>query len=150
VPPPQYENCPDARPCGDGPRLPFIVISPFARSGSVVHDSGDTTSIVKFAETVFGLPALSSLPDEAPYMPEGPRDGNPSITDLTGAFDPARLDGSVAPIPASAAEIPDAIVNAFPPAMSCSSLGIAPVSLPNAPSAPPPGFQPRTTAHSAD
>ena len=42
VPPPQYENCPDARPCGDGARLPFIVISPFARSGAVVHDPGDT------------------------------------------------------------------------------------------------------------
>ncbi len=83
-------------------------------------------------------------------MPEGPRDGNPELTDLTSAFDPGRLDGSVPPIPASAVEIPDATVNAFPPAMNCRSLGITPVPLPNAPSAPPPGFKPRTTAHPAD
>jgi phospholipase C len=150
VPPPQFENCPDAHPCGDGGRLPLLVISPFARSGAVVHDAGDTASIVKFAETVFGLPALSSLPEEQPYMPEGPRDGNAAITDLLGAFDPARLAGTAPPIPASSAEIPDATVNAFPPAMSCRSLGIAPVTLPNAPSTPPPGFAPRVTNHSAD
>jgi phospholipase C len=150
VPPPQFENCPDAHPCGDGGRLALLVISPFARSGAVVHDAGDTASIVKFAETVFGLPALSSLPEEQSYMPEGPRDGNAAITDLLGAFDPARLAGTAPPIPASSAEIPDATVNAFPPAMSCRSLGIAPVTLPNAPSTPPPGFAPRVTSHPAD
>ncbi len=150
VPPPQFENCPDARPCGDGGRLPFVVISPFARSGAVIHDPGDTASIVKFAEAIFGLPAMSSLPDEQPYMPEGPRDGSSALTDLTPAFDPGRLDGSVPPIPASEAEIPDAMVNAFPPAMSCRSLGITPVTLPNAPSSPPPGFKPRTDTHPAD
>jgi phospholipase C len=143
VPPPQYEQCPDGHPCGDGPRLPFLLISPYARSGAVVHDVGETASVLKFAETLFGLPALSSLPDEQPYMPEGPRDGNPAITDLLGAFDPGRLDGSVAPIPASAAEIPDDVVNHFPPKMNCASLGITPVALPNAPSTPPPGYAPR-------
>ncbi|HTU83680.1 MAG TPA: alkaline phosphatase family protein [Candidatus Acidoferrales bacterium] len=143
VPPPKFENCPDGKPCGDGQRLPFLVISPYARSGAVVHDLGDTASIVKFAETVLGLPALASLPDEKPYMPEGPRDANPAITNLLGAFDPARLDGSEPPIPAAAAEIPDAVVGTFPPPMNCKSLGIQPVPLPNAPSSPPPGFMPR-------
>jgi phospholipase C len=127
-----------------------MLISPYARAGAIVHDAGDTASIVKFAEAVFGLPAMSTLPDEQPYLPEGPRDGNPAITDLLGAFDPARLDGSSPPIPASAAEIPDAAVNAFPPPMSCASLGITPVSLPNAPSTPPPGFKPRVPDHPAD
>jgi phospholipase C len=146
VPPPQFEQCPDGHPCGDGPRIPFLMISPYARSGAVVHDSGETASIVKFVDDVFGLPALSSLPDEKPYMPEGPRDGNPAITDLLGAFDPARLAGTTPPIPATDAEIDDSIVNAFPPKMSCSSLGITPVTLPNAPSTPPPGFAPRPRA----
>ncbi len=143
VPPPQFERCPDGQPCGDGGRLPFLLISPFARSGGIVSDPGDTASVLKFAEAVFGLPALASLPDEQPYLPEGPRDGNSAITDLLGAFDPARLDGSAPPIPATDAQIPDDVVNAFPPAMSCGSLGITPVALPNAPSTPPPGFIPR-------
>jgi phospholipase C len=149
VSPPQFENCPDAHPCGDGSRIPFLLISPYARAGAVVHDPGDTTSVVKFVEALFGLPPLSSLPDERTHMPEGPRDGNPAIGDLLGAFDPARLDGSAAPIPASAAEIPNSIVNAFPPSMNCRSLGIRPVTLSNAPSTPPPGFSARVAVHPA-
>ena len=70
--PPQFERCPDGRPCGDGPRVPFILISPYAKSGVVVHDTGDTGSVVKFIDALFGLPASSSLPDEKPYMPEEP------------------------------------------------------------------------------
>ncbi|MFY9718839.1 MAG: alkaline phosphatase family protein [Candidatus Cybelea sp.] len=143
VPPPQFEKCADGHPCGDGPRLPFLVISPYARSGAVVHDQGDQTSVLKFAEALFGLPSLASLPDEAPYMPEGPRDGNPGVTDLLGGFDPARLSGAAAPIPAGDAEIPDAVVDTLPAAMNCRTLGIAPATLSNAPSTPPPNFSPR-------
>ena len=143
VPPAPFETCPDGKPCGDGPRIPAIVISPYARSGAVIHDAGDTASVVKFVETVFDVPALATLPDEKPYMPEGPRDANPAITDFSGAFDPARLSGATPPIPASEAEIADDAVNTFPPKMSCRSLGITPDALPNAPSTPPPGFAAR-------
>jgi phospholipase C len=143
VPPPHFEKCADAHPCGDGPRLPFILISPYARGGAVVHDAGDQTSVLKFAETLFSLPPLASLPDEAPYMPEGPRDANPAITDLLGGFDPARLSGELPPISAADAEIPEAVVGRFPAAMNCRSLGITPDVLPNAPSIPPPNFSPR-------
>jgi phospholipase C len=143
VPPPQFEKCADGAPCGDGPRVPMMIVSPFARDGAVVHDPGDTGSVLKLVESLFGLPALASLPDEKPYLPEGPRDGNAALTDLTGAFDPERIDGTKPPISAAAAEIPDDVVNAMPPAMNCRSLGITPVTLPNAPSTPPPGFAPR-------
>ncbi|MBV8155939.1 MAG: phosphoesterase [Candidatus Eremiobacteraeota bacterium] len=143
VPPPDFEQCPDAHPCGDGPRVPMILISPYARSGAIVHDAADTASVVKFAEATFDLPALSSLPDEAKFMPEGPRDGNPAIDNFLGAFDPARLARTTPPIAAADAEIPDDAVNAIPPKMNCSSLGITPVTLPNAPSTPPPGYMPR-------
>ena len=143
VPPPHFETCPDERPCGDGPRLPFILISPYARAGAIVHDAGDQTSILKFAETLFALPSLASLPDEQPYMPEGPRDSNPAVTDLLAGFDPARLSGEMPPIAAAQAEIPDEVVNTVPAAMNCATLGVAPVALPNAPSAPPPNFMPR-------
>ena len=141
VPPPKQIDCPDGHPCGDGPRLPFMIISPFDRSGTIVRDAGDQTSVMKLAETLFGLPALSSLPDEAPYMPRGPRDGDPSTTDLLGAFDPARLAGQKPPIPAALAEIPDVAVNTFPAPMSCRTLGIAPVRPAGA--AMPPNFNPR-------
>lgn len=142
VPSPQFERCQDGHPCGDGPRIPFILISPYAKSGAVVHDSGDTGSVVKFVNTLFGLPALASLPDEKPYMPEGPRDGNPRLTDLTGGFDLRRLSGAAAPIPASAAEISDSVVNAFPPAMSCAATGAAPVDVPGMAASPPRGYLP--------
>ncbi len=143
APPPHFETCPDKRPCGDGPRLPFIVISPYARGGAIVPDPGDQTSVLKFAETLFGLPSLASLPDERPYMPAGPRDSNPAVTDLLAGFDPARLSGERPPIGAADAEIPDAVVNTIPAAMNCATLGIKPVVLPNAPSEPPPNFTPR-------
>lgn len=136
VPPPHFERCSDGKPCGDGPRVPFILISPYAKSGAVVHDVGDTASVVKFAETLFGLPPLASLPDERPYLPQGPRDGNPRLTGLLGAFDARRLEGTRAPIPASAALIPDTIVNRIPTPMNCRSLGIAPVAVPGAEKTP--------------
>jgi phospholipase C len=143
VPPLQLQACADGQPCGDGPRLPFILVSPYARSGAIVHDAGDQTSILKFAETLFDVPPLATLPEESAYMPRGPRDADPAITDLLGAFDPARLGGTTPPIPAADAEIPDAVVNAFPAAMSCRTLGIVPVTLPNAPATPPPNFNVR-------
>lgn len=79
-------------------------------------------------------------------MPEGPRDGDPAIGDLLGAFDPRRLDGSLPPIAPAQAEIADTTVNAFPPPMNCRTLGITPLALPNAPSTPPPGFRARVAA----
>lgn len=87
VPPPRSQSCPDQHPCGDGPRLPVIVISPYARTGAIVRDAGDQTSILKFAERVFDLPPLATLPEEAAYMPRGPRDADRNTTDLLGAFD---------------------------------------------------------------
>jgi phospholipase C len=129
-----------APPPADGPRLPFIVISPYARSSAIVRDAGSQISILKFAERLFDLPALASLPNESADPLRTPRDGDPAITDLLGAFDPARLSGTAPRIPASDAQIPDSVVNTMPAAINCRSLNITPVTLPNAPSAPPPGF----------
>ncbi len=142
VSPPQFEPCPDKHPCGDGPRLPLILISPFARSGGIVSNPGDHASFAKFLDSLFGLPPLASLPDEKPYLPEGPRDTNPRLTNLLSGFDPARLAGSKPPIPAADAEIPDGIVNHFPPAMTCRSIGVTPVRVPGGASKPPAGFNP--------
>ncbi|MFP5207324.1 MAG: phospholipase C [Acidobacteriota bacterium] len=140
VPPPQFEPCPDKQPCGDGPRVPLILISPYAKSGGIVSDAGDHVSFAKFLDVLFDLPPLASLPDEKPYLPQGPRDGNPRLTDLIGGFDAARLAGRQKPIPASQAEIPDAVVNHFPAAMTCQETGVTPVAVSGASSAPPAGF----------
>lgn len=145
VPPPIFEECPDGHPCGDGPRVPLILISPYAQSGAVIADPGDHASFAKLLGAIFDLPALASLPDEKPYLPRGPRDANPAITNLLGGFDAARLAGSTPPLPASAAQIPDATVAAFPPPMSCKSLGMTPVAVPGGMASPPPGWQARTS-----
>ncbi len=140
VPPPQFEQCPDQQPCGDGPRVPLLLISPYARSGGIVSDPGDHVSFAKFLDVLFDLPPMASLPDEKPYMPQGPRDGNPRLTNLLGGFDAARLAGSKAPIPAAQAMIPDKVVNTFPPPMSCRDTGVTPVLIPGASLTPPAGF----------
>jgi phospholipase C len=137
VPPPQFEQCPDKHPCGDGPRVPFILISPYAKTGGIISDPGDHASFAKFLDVLFNLPPLASLPDEKPYLPQGPRDTNPRLTDLLGGFDPARLAGKRPLIAATEAEIPDAVVNHFPPAMTCAETGVTPVKIPGASLTPP-------------
>jgi phospholipase C len=133
VPPLRFEQCSDGYPCGDGPRLPMIVISPYANSNTVMHGYSDGASISRFIELVMGLPTLASLPDEKIVAPYGPRDDNLAISDLSAAFDPARLTGAAPPIPASMAEIPPADVGKFPPPMNCHTLGITPLAIPTQP-----------------
>jgi phospholipase C len=146
VPPPQFERCSDGHPCGDGGRIPLILISPYARSGAILHETTDTSSIPRFIEAIFNLPALASLPDERPYLPQGPRDNNAQLGNLLSGFDPQRLAGTRAPIPASAAQINDDIVSAMPPPMNCKTLGITPVSIPGS-STPPSGYAPRPSKY---
>ena len=124
LPPTEYgAPCPDdiggifaGTSCGEGVRLPFLLISPFAKNGAVVHDQSDAGSVSKFIELAFGLPSFASLPDEFPGVKAGlaPADANAAISDLTGALDAAKLSGS--PNPASLATIPTPSV---PPKMSC-------------------------------
>ena len=53
VPPPHLDLY------GLGPRVPAIVISPFARRGVIDHDQMDFASVLKFIESVFDLPSLT-------------------------------------------------------------------------------------------
>jgi phospholipase C len=46
---------------GDGPRVPLIVVSPWARHGAVDHTYNDHVSILKLIEANWGLPPLTSL-----------------------------------------------------------------------------------------
>ena len=44
--------------CGYGPRIPMLVISPFAKVNFVDHTTTDYTSILRFVEDTFGLPRI--------------------------------------------------------------------------------------------
>ena len=64
---------------GLGPRVPAIIISPWARQGYVDHTTYEFASVLRFIETVFGLPSLTQ------------RDG--TAEDMLGAFDFAQTPG---------------------------------------------------------
>jgi phospholipase C len=67
VPPPKVDNF------GFGPRVPLLIISPFAKQGFVSHTQYEFSSLLKFAERRFNLPPLTARDTEA--------------NDMTDAFD---------------------------------------------------------------
>ena len=74
---------------GDGPRVPMIVVSPFAKRDAVDHTYTDHVSILKFIEANWRLSPLTSystdnLPNPAPnvYVPQN----RPAIGDLMTLF----------------------------------------------------------------
>jgi phospholipase C len=77
---------------GDGPRIPFVVVSKYSKGGKVVHSYGDHASVVKFIERNWDLAPLTdrsrdNLPNPThvhdPYVP----DNMPAIGDLFDMFD---------------------------------------------------------------
>ena len=68
---------------GLGPRVPLLIISPFAKSGYIEHQQLEFSSVVKFVEEIFGLPFLTA------------RDTNSN--DMFDAFD--FVDAPLAPMP---------------------------------------------------
>jgi phospholipase C len=78
---------------GDAPRIPFLVVSKYAKHGEVVHTYYDHVSILKFIEKNWGLSPLTSRsrdnlqnPTTAagnPYVPTN----SPAIGDLMDMFD---------------------------------------------------------------
>jgi phospholipase C len=51
---------PEQGKCGPGPRLPFLVVSPFAKSNFVASNLTDQSSVVKFIEYNWRLPGLGN------------------------------------------------------------------------------------------
>jgi phospholipase C len=45
---------------GYGPRVPLLVISPYAKPGYVTHQQGDLTAMLRFVEERFNLPHLTA------------------------------------------------------------------------------------------
>lgn len=81
---------------GDGTRIPFILVSPYAQTSYVSHAYTDHVSILKFIEANWSLPVISgrsrdNLPNpvSASSNPYAPTNG-PSINDLFDMFTFAR------------------------------------------------------------
>ena len=51
--------------CGLGPRLPLLVISPFAKHNAVDHNLSDQSSMIDFVEYNWGLPGIPGSFDQA-------------------------------------------------------------------------------------
>jgi phospholipase C len=154
---------PDGLPLARGVRIPLILISPYARAHAVSHAEGDHNATVETINALFGLPALSSLPDEKDALTEGdsprfnafapkgfeqkflgPRDTPTPITDsLLSGFDKARVTGALPPLPASLALIPIDVVETFPHygGKGCEAIGVTPENVrQNIPNVIPEGF----------
>lgn len=71
-----------------GFRVPLIAVSPYAKHHFISHQTYDHTSILKFIETKFNLPALTR------------RDAN--ANDLSDLFDYSLPDFSIPPLPSAA------------------------------------------------
>ena len=77
---------------GDGPRIPLLVVSPYAKTGYVDHVYQDHASLLKFIERNWKLPTLSgrsrdNLPNprfdkDDPYRPTN----QPAVGDLMSLF----------------------------------------------------------------
>jgi phospholipase C len=108
-----------------GPRVPTIVISPYAASGSISHQYSEHGSVIKFINEVKSLVPLAELPDEVNGRNLGKinlgqdnlgpsDDPTNELGDLTEAFDSDRLTGAKAPIPPDAAAFSAAQIKTLP------------------------------------
>jgi phospholipase C len=151
VPPRILSWDPAGLPLSRGPRIPLLVISPYARVHAISHEEGDHNSVIALINTVFGLTPLADLPDEAEARAAGedqqfatagvkqtnlgPHDGvahpTPGTGNLLTAFDPARLAGTASPLPPAYA-MTDPVELAKMPhheGAGCKALGITPVDM---------------------
>jgi phospholipase C len=146
VPPRVQSYGPDGLPLWRGPRIPLIVISPYARVHAVSHAEGDHNAVIETIEALFDLPALAMLPEEQQALLAGqdprfngpggfaqlylgPRDINtPQTDDLLSAFEPGRLTGKLPMLPGSYAMIADDVVNRLPHygGKGCEAIGMIP------------------------
>jgi len=74
---------PKADRWGPGSRIPALIISPFAKMGTVDHTQYDTTSVLRFITERFALPELRGLAERDAALKAN---GHPPMGDLTEAL----------------------------------------------------------------
>lgn len=133
---------PSGNALDQGPRIPMILISPYAKVHAISHEPTEHGSIIKFIDKLFNLTPLAELPDEAAALKQGyktygqkflgPSD-NPEVPigSLLSAFDNRRLLGVSQPLPADYASIPQSEVLSLPhfAGKGCSTLQITPTDV---------------------
>ncbi len=78
VPPPKGDLL------GPGTRIPAIIISPFAKKGTVDHTQYDTASVLRLITRLYDLPELDGLKARDQALQAN---GFPPMGDLTNALD---------------------------------------------------------------
>jgi phospholipase C len=144
----------DGSPLAAGPRIPTLLISPYAKSGKISHRYSEHGSVIKFINELYGLVPLASLPDEKRgrelgLATLGQKDLGPSddpdnnVGDLTEAFDYDILRGFERPLSASLASIAAKVVQTLPHFATanyspngytngaCAAVGILPTDFPS-------------------
>ncbi|WP_428534009.1 alkaline phosphatase family protein [Rhodopila sp.] len=136
-----------------GPRIPTILISPYARAGKISHQYSEHGSVIKFINELFGLVPLATLPDEVRGKALGAETlGQPNLGpsddpandlgDLTEAFDYQILSGQKPPLSASLAAFSSDQISTLPHLATanyspngytngaCSAIGMLPTDFP--------------------
>lgn len=138
-----------------GPRIPTILISPYAATGKISHQYSEHGSVIKFINELFGLTPLATLPDEKRGRELGKKtlgqanlgpsdDPDNNVGDLTEAFDLEILRGHKRPVSAMQAYINPKDVISLPHYASsgqysangytngaCQKIGILPTDFPS-------------------
>ena len=139
VRPPIRAYGPDGSPITDGPRVPLLLISPYAKAHFIASAEGNHASVVKFIDRTFRLTPLALLPDEVKgrnlgkqefhQQNLGPQDAlTPDVTDLLQGLSAARLTGHAPLLPPSYAHVPESQIDNLPQktGYGCADLGIVP------------------------
>jgi len=146
---------PAGLPLDQGPRIPSILISPYAVAHGSSREMEEHSSIIKLVDELFNLVPLADLPDEERGRKIGkeqfgqdqlgPADDKVSgVGDMLSGFDTMRLMGKRKLLPPSYAIIPDAEISSFPHmgGHGCKTLGITPTDWDRR-NPIPPDFNPR-------
>ena len=142
-------------PLDQGPRIPFLLISPYGVSHAISKERTEHSSIIRFVDELFDLIPLADLPDEERgraigrekfgQNDLGPADDKVAeVGDLFSGFDNQRLLGKRKLLPATYAEIPEAMIASFPHMRGegCKALEITPTDS-GRPNPIPADFNPR-------
>ena len=125
VPPVIRNTFADGSALAAGPRIPTILISPYAATGSISHEYSEHGSVIKFVDTLMGLVPLAKLPDEEKGVMMGRRtlkqnnlgpsdDPKNDVGDMTEAFDYDILRGAKPMLSPALASIPAQVVATLP------------------------------------
>lgn len=138
-----------------GPRIPFVLISPYAAAHGISHEPAEHSSIIKLVDELFGLIPLADLPDEERgrrigletlgQKDLGPADDKVAgVGDLLSGFDERRLRGLALPLAPAYARIAPEELTRLPHfgGHGCSTLGIRPTDF-GLPNPIPADFNPR-------